>query len=898
MTDPRRWQLAQSLFLDALEREPEARDAWLARQCRDDPDTLHEVEKLLRGHAASETRLSDAIAKAAHDALTEGWTASTGQRIGAYEIVSPLGHGGMGSVYLAKRVDQVYKGQVAIKIVQRGMVTPDIAARFRLERQILAQLEHPNIARLLDGGTTADGLPYLVMEYIEGQPITEYCAARNLRLEQRLGLFRQVCAAVQFAHQRLIVHRDLKPTNILVTQDGVPKLLDFGIAKLLQPVAEMTVAKTRTHMAPMSPEFAAPEQLSGGPISTATDVYGLGVLLYLLLTGEHPFPIDSARPELIYQAIRESEPRLPSVALKVTDEHDVSRGTLRGDLDTIIMMALRKEPQRRYASVDQFADDLKCYLQGRPVRAHEDSWSYRGARFMRRNKGAMAVSVIIIAMLLGFLLRESGLRHAAEVARVAAGVEADKATAVSRFMRDMLKEANPWLASGREVTVVEALDAAARKLEEEDAELRQGPALRAALRISLAETYSGLGKYELATMHARRAFDLQRARLGDSHADTFLAEILLADQLQLREKSAEAETLYRNVLARATPLLGETHEIVITARAGLAAALKRLDKFEESEQLSLQVLAMLQSMGEEQSARAATYMHNLGTTYYSMGEFAKALRYYEQALAVRRGIHGDAHPGTQATLGNIATVHLRMGMAQQARDIFAQQITILEKVLGARHDETLEARHKFAATYFQEQNFPEAEKYLRRVTELRREALGSDHPDTLSSLGSWASVLVYQGKYAQGEPLMRECYEGFLKTRGADHSRTLLALMNLAETNALMGKLAESERMLRRVLQGQRAALGPYHAATLMTLENLTDGLEKQHRYPEASELLLELLEAHKKAKEPDAERRKNGNLRVRASLARVYQAMGEMEKALSFQSNSDAKLVAPPGLN
>lgn len=410
---PERWQQIKDIFQAALEQEPGQHEQFLKEVCGDDEELRREVEALLRADGGTTNPLDAAsISQIASTVMsTESGTGMTGRRIGVYRVTGLVGQGGMGAVYRASRDDHQFHKEVAIKLVKGGL-GPDFALqRFRRERQILARLEHPNIARLLDGGTTEEGWPYLVMEYIEGQPINEYCAANSLSVAQRLDLFQSVCAAVQYAHKNLIIHRDIKPGNILVAQDGTPKLLDFGIAKLLNP--EITadtfgndLAKTATAMRVMTPAYASPEQARGETISTATDTYSLGVVLYELLTGTLPYEINAHSLVEIERAICETEPLSPSKAvLNRTTQADKNRrrlsSELEGDLDNIILMALRKEPERRYASVEQFSEDIRRHLVGLPVGARQDTVRYRSGKFVRRHRWGVLASALIALLLIG-----------------------------------------------------------------------------------------------------------------------------------------------------------------------------------------------------------------------------------------------------------------------------------------------------------------------------------------------------------------------------------------------------------------------------------------------------------------------------------------------------------------
>ncbi|HEY7504284.1 MAG TPA: protein kinase [Gemmatimonadales bacterium] len=424
-----RFQRCEELFHAAVALPDEQRAVFLQQRCADDPDLRAEVERLLAAH----TRAGDFISSPAI-ASSRTWSGAdeswVGRLVGPYRVNREIGRGGMGAVYLAERADGQYRHRVALKVIKRGMDTEQVLARFRAERQILASLDHPNIARLLDGGSTEQGVPFFAMEYIEGEPIDAWCTGRELSVEDRLRLFLQVCGAVTYAHQNLVVHRDIKPLNILVTADGTPKLLDFGIAKVLHEGAdEMT--STVTGMRLLTPEYASPEQVEGRHATTVSDVYALGVVLYELLTGRSPYRTRSRAPLDLVEAVRTTDPERPS-AVGGTEK---LRRRLRGDLDTILLTALRKEPSRRYQSVEQFAGDLRRHLEGLPVRARPDTFRYRAGKFIRRNRVPVAAAALLALALLG---GTAATAYQAQQARVA------QAVAERRFA-DVRKLANSLL---------------------------------------------------------------------------------------------------------------------------------------------------------------------------------------------------------------------------------------------------------------------------------------------------------------------------------------------------------------------------------------------------------------------------------------------------------------------
>ena len=515
---------------------PEAtRNDFLKQTCGDDSELFREVVSLLE---TIEDTQDDFLEQPLLAEVGTIQAIPEGRRLGAFRILREIGHGGMSRVFLAIRDDDEIQQRVAVKVLKWGIGTPEAVRRFRRERQILADVEHPYVARFLDAGTTDDHLPYVVMEHVEGRPITHYCEAQQLSIRKRLELFRKVCSAVQFAHQNLIIHRDLKPGNVLVTDDGMPKLLDFGIAKLLPEDPLSSVAPTQSHLTatglqPMTLAYASPEQIRGESITTSSDVYSLGVILYQLLTGSRPYGGSDDSALELARAVCEDEPTKPSTAV-VREGRDTSRRRrLVGDLDSIVLKALEKDPRRRYGSVEQLSEDIQRSLDGQPVKAREATVLYRVGRYMRRHRLEVAAVLTIFLVILSFSVHSTLLRNQAIEER-------KRAEEVTRFMLDMLRQSRPEEAQGKEVSARQVLDQFAMTL---DGELIDQPALRGTLMDTVGGAYLALGLYDQAEPFLEKAISERREAQPEG--------LLRLAHLRMKEdRYDEARTLVFDALRR------------------------------------------------------------------------------------------------------------------------------------------------------------------------------------------------------------------------------------------------------------------------------------------------------------------------------------------------------------
>jgi serine/threonine-protein kinase len=699
-------------------------------------------------------------------------------RLGPYEVVRGLGRGGMGAVYLARRADQQYEKLVAVKVVQSGQETEEMLRRFRQERQILAGLDHPNIAKLLDGGATTQGLPYFVMDYVEGEPVDRYCARRGLGIEERLRLFQSVCAPVSHAHRNLVVHRDIKPANILVTAEGVPKLMDFGIAKLLAPHPSPEGAVEGTVFA-FTPAYASPEQVRGEPVTTATDVYSLGVVLYELLTGRGPYRVGTRASVEVLKAICEQEPERPSAAVardgapteSAPPGGERTARRLRGDLDSIALKALRKEPGQRYASVDALREDIEHHLDGRPVAARRGTSSYRAAKFVRRHWiGVSAASLVLAAIVAGAGLATWGMIRARR-AEAEAVRQAKKATAINEFLQETLFSAHPHVGAGRDAKVVDALAAAVPRIANSFADQ---PEVRAAVQHTVGRTYADLGLIDEAKPLLQASLDTRRRVLGPGHPDTAESLHSVGALAYLQGDLDGAERLWRESLALRLKSPGPGTIPVAESMSDLAMVLQegKSADYAAAQPLLEESLAIKRTLLGDRDPDVAQSTNNLGMLFYRKKEYDKAEALLRQALALNRELRGNDNADVGSGLNNIGLVLRSRGDFEGSIPLFRESLEIIRKVYGPAHPEVAGKLNNLAVALQRTGRLAEAEAALREALDIYVRAYPGGHvqiPTTRSLLGG---LLTDAGRFAEAELLLVSSYEQVAAGFGPDHPRT------------------------------------------------------------------------------------------------------------------------------
>jgi serine/threonine-protein kinase len=761
-----RWERIKEILDQALTAPAGQRLIRLRESLNDDPSLVAEVEALLQSEGGAGGFLDEPLF---YRSSAEGdETLAAGSKVGPYQVVRLLGRGGMGEVYLAQRVDD-FNRQVALKVIRFGLRRPDLLRRFLNERQILARLEHPNVARLLDGGTTAEGLPYLVMEYVDGERLDVYAARHKLSVRQRIELFLKIFSAFAELHRNLIVHRDLKPSNILVTRDGEPRLLDFGVAKLLHPGPLEAPFDTQLGQQVLTPVFASPEQLRNEPITTASDIYSLGVLLYELFTGHLPYAADPHDLGALFHEICAVEPEAPSAGLR---RRGVGPGLdrwgadgarrraleLAGDLDSIVLKALRKRPEERYGTVEQMADDFRLHLAGLPVRARQSTALYWLGKLVRRRKLATAAVLLIVLLAAVSLL----FWHRAVGQRDLAVHERQRAEGVASFLTGLFQEGKPDASGGRQVTVREVVEQGRRQLEKSHLD----PAQRADLASTLAGVYRELGAFSDAR-------DLFAASVALRRQDALADGSLLAKELsnlagaeyRLGETSS-AEGHLREALGLRHSLGQRDDEVVVTQN-NLASLLLFRGAFEDAEELYRQGLAIRLRLHGPDSPEVASSLFNLGALAFVRCDLRRAEELLRRALALRLHSLGAEHTLVAAVLATLGrTLHAHGDLAG-AEAFHSQALAIRLKRLGDRHPDTAISRRDLAAVLIDGGRLSEAGRLVDAAEQLGRESTPEGAFWIASAESVRGAYLAARGDQdAAAEQLLARSYGVILRLRG------------------------------------------------------------------------------------------------------------------------------------
>ena len=847
MSDPQ-WKKLWSVFEDAAELSSEDRQAFLDQACGDDAGLRQRVEQLLAADAADAGVLDRQFDQSG---LLQESGRDIPEQIGPYRVEREIGQGGMGQVFLGRRVGSDFDQVVAIKLVPLGRYSEAVLKRFIQERQILSNLNHEHIARLYDGGTTSEGIPYLIMEHVDGQPIDQYCRIRNLGLNARLTLFIQVCHAVNFAHKQLIVHRDIKPGNVMVDSGGRPRLLDFGIAKLLDP-AEGQADPTDTVSRIATPEYASPEQLRGEPLSTSSDVYSLGVLLYELLTGHRPFVLDRGDLGSIVRSISIEQPTRPSATVDLQDADNTRRfrRRLRGDLDNIVMKALRKEADRRYGSAAEFAQDLERYLGGYPVQARPETLGYRFGKFVRRQPFAVTAAVAVLGMLITFSVASYRQARALEQALADARVEEKKAVQIADFLRELFEARDPSRPTEKtQLSVNDLLTAGRGRIRNQ---LSGQPEVQASLMRTLAVVHANLSQFDEALGLITESVRIYEETLGSEHTDTLMALLSQGRVLGMMGQSDQEVAIARRVLAVVAASSDADSTVSSQAQNLLAAGLRTLGEYEESLAASRSALATRIRAFGEMHTDVASVRITLGYTLLELGQFDEAMAQFEQAYEVSRKLLGDAHPRTIDGLSELANLNIRTGDYALAE---RQYRTIIDNRLasfGRMNVETAAAYNHWGLSFLNLGQYPEAERALKESLEIQRGVLGEGLSHQIPMLDNLALLYTETQRYDEALEIHQRLLAFKIDERGAGHWSVGLSHNNMGLIWQDKRQLARAEASFRQARPIIEKAWGSNHPQLAYSVNNLAIVLHDQGKSEEAELNFKQALRLRSQGLPPD----------------------------------------------
>jgi eukaryotic-like serine/threonine-protein kinase len=856
----------EALFDQAVALRAPEREALLELRARTDPELVRQVRRLLAAHARAEGILDRPLPV---EAFPPPPRTRPPRPLGPYRIVREVGRGGMAVVYLAERSDGQFRRRVALKLLRGEHDPEELHRRLEAERQILAALEHPNIARLLDGGLTDDGRPYLVMEFVEGEPLTAYCDRLELGVADRLRLFLTVARAVHHAHTRLVVHRDLKPSNILVNSAGEIRLLDFGIAKVLDPegigLAGAASPSTRTGVRLLTPEYASPEQLRGEPASVANDVWGLGVVLHELLCGSRPFRQGGGPPSELERRILEEEAPRPSIrALEGAVEVATRRRTtpralgraLSGDLDRIAAMALRKEPERRYRSAEQLAEDVERHLGGLPVRAQPDRATYRVGKFLRRHRLESGAAGLVLLSILAGAGGALWQAREARLERDRAAEAAARSEAVAGYLLDLFRAADPWELPADRLSAQQLLARGTGRLET----LPDDPLLRARVLLGIGETYMALRDARAARPLLEEAVALRRGGLGDDHPLTGHALRALADLESQEGHLALAETLGFQALRAARqeadgadPPDPQGEAAALSLLGFIHTGMGRLEEARSDFQAELDHLR-LHGLGD--SPEAGHALVNLAAIHRRQARIDQAELLLREALEHRRRTLGPDHPLTAVTmarLGGLLSEHL--ARHEEAAELFAGSLEIQERVLGPDHPSRIEGLGGLALIREALGDLEGAEAFQRESLRTHQAGFGPDHPTALVAAEGLAGFLVRTGRLREADSIYSHTVPARRAALGPRHPGISGSLIGWGDVRMLLGRGEEAEAAYREALEIRQEVYGPDHPLVGLALADLSRAhLARGDR--EGAESLLrravELLEAFHPPGHPD----------------------------------------------
>jgi serine/threonine-protein kinase len=872
--DPQRWDQLQAIFHRVVDLPPDQRRMAIDQACHGDAELESALLRLLDEDARDASPLDADLPSLARDVFTDAVSPGhKGSAFGPYRVVSTLGEGGMGVVYLAERAD--LGQQVAIKVLRDAWVSPARRDRFAAEQRTLARLGHRSIARLYDAGTLDDGTPFFVMEYVEGLTLMAHCRERGVGLDARLALFREVCEAVQHAHQQLIIHRDLKPSNILVARDGAVKLLDFGIAKELTR-ADAAVDQTQI-LRLLTPQYAAPEQVRGEPVGIYTDVYALGVLLHELLTDRPPFDVRDRSPREAEALVLAHDPDPPSAAADPSAPVRSATRTGRADLDVMCRRAMHKDAARRYASVDAVIRDLDHYRRSEPLDARADSWRYRAGKFVTRHRVALSAAVATLALVAGlvgfYTIRLTRARNAALD-------EAARTGRVQRFMLSLFAAGERDAAPAADLRVVALVDRGVREAQSLD----RDPAIQAELYQTLGTVYERLGNYERADALLRASLDRRRELLGPNHADVADSLVSLGLLRVAQARLDDAEQLVRKGYDRARATLPPTHPIVANATVALGKVLSERGAYDRAIPI-LEDATRLYATDGPPTSDLASALGQLADAHYYAGHLDTSDAINRRVIEMDRTLHGPRHPSVAQDLINLGATEMDRGHWAEAGRYRTDALDIIRAWYGEDHPETASVMALVAQALVAQGSYDEATDLLRRALATHERAYGPIHPRVAIALNELASVALRRGDYDEAQrdferslAIQRAVYPG-------GHQRVGITLSNLASVHLARKDFARAETLFREAVDILVRAVGEDDTNTGIAHIKLGRALVRQARYADAEPTIVAGYTTLKKHMSPTVTWLQS----AREDLAVVYDRLGQPDKARAFREEHAA---------
>jgi serine/threonine-protein kinase len=868
--DGNRWERMQALFHQATDLPPCEQQPFLQAACGPDQELLDDIAAMLQEDQREASFFDRGLAHSANH-LFAGTEPSSlpGKEIGQYRVLRVLGEGGMGVVYLAERED--LGSMVAIKVLRDAWVSPARRERFAREQKTLAQLNHASIAHLYDADTLSDSTPYIVMEYVEGVPLTDYCKVHQCSLERRLRLFREVCEAVQYAHSHTVIHRDLKPSNILVKQDGSVRLLDFGVAKQLEDL-ESPVEQTMTGLRLMTPAYAAPEQIRGERVGIHTDVYSLGVILFELLTGELPFDLSNLTPGEAATIIAEHEPGKPSsIARSKSAAPGASVGkSTWDDLDVLCLTAMHKDVPRRYRSVEALARDVDHYLQREPLEARPDTLSYKLAKFVQRNARSVTLTaatlLIVVGLVIFFTIR-------LEKARDSALAEAARTERIQQFMLNLFRGGDEAVAPSDSLRVLTLVDRGVQEAKS----LNTDPKVQAELYENLGVIYQKLGKFSEADSLLRSALEQRKSIFGQNSPE--VAESLVALGLLCTDqaKLEEAERFVRGGLDISKQTLAPNHPVTVRATFALGKVLEARGRYDDAIELLDRAVRLRSGSGP--SADLAASLSELANVQFYAGHYDVSDVLNRRALAMQRQIYGDRHPLVADTLINLGALEFQAGHYPESERFNRQALDIVQAWYGPNHPETADSMTILGQSLTYQNRYNEAAVLLRQSLSILEHVYGPVHPRVAYALNELGQVAIRQGKLDDAEADFSREVNIYRTVYHDEHYLISIAMSNLAGVYATRRQYSRAEQLFREALQRYAGTVPPDHLNVGIGHSRLGNVLAADHRYAEAEKESRAGYEILVKQKNPALKWLQM----ARTDLAQEYEALHQPANAQRF---------------